>query len=577
MLFPSNELDYPYFPFRLRVDFVLVSRTDDLSRQYHRSAFEKALRAEGLIISYEVVHPFIFTLISCPFWRLCKEAEKESIYAPLKKVLTEPSLSSILISVPYSTFFVAPDSVNYVSVPFQMCHGHLFINFEDERKFFSSCQRSLLTYQILCDVDINQFIERDSSEGRRRSSLISEDPDLIRRKGLRFMLIENSYQDGFILHDPSEGDPQYKKLKEEALMDVKQFIVDLEDTRLSLSLIWSNWLKTQPLNMIRNYFGESIGFYFAWQGTFCTLLWPAAIVGIAVFAFGLTKSIRNSPELWKECFLLNSTGETHIVPCSTTNHLTQFFSALSKWSLNAFDTELTAFFAVFMSIWGSIFLTVWLRNSAVLTSEWDCETLRETESDRAEFVGTATETDGVTGETSIVYPHSIRWIKIFISFLIVLFSMGIAICSVIAVILYKCFAVQALQCDKDFNWSCSLAINFLPSLLNTGSTMILGMIYSNMVYRLTEWENHRTQTEYQNALIIKLFAFQFVNNYTSLFYIAFIRPEDNGFQRNGLFGLGDDYRDVCVEGTCGSLLALQLMVHLIVKPFPKWSKDIVIP
>ncbi|GMS89326.1 hypothetical protein PENTCL1PPCAC_11500 [Pristionchus entomophagus] len=257
--------------------------------------------------------------------------------------------------------------------------------------------------------------------------------------------------------------------------------------------------------------------------------------------------------------------------------MTQLFSSLSKWTLNAFDTELTAFFAVFMSIWGSIFLTIWNRNSAVLTSEWDCESIRENESDRAQFYGTATEIDCVTGETMVVYPSWIRWLKIAFSLIIVLFSMGVVVLSVFSVILYKCFVTQYLQCGKEFNWLCSLCISFLPSVLNTSSTMLLGMIYSGVVYRLTDWENHRTQTEYQNALIIKLFAFQFVNNYTSLFYIAFIRPESNGFQRDGLFGLGQIYKDVCKEGTCGSLLALQLMIHLMIKPFPKWSKDIVIP
>ena len=38
-------------------------------------------------------------------------------------------------------------------------------------------------------------------------------------------------------------------------------------------------------------------------------------------------------------------------------------------------------------------------------------------------------------------------------------------------------------------------------------------------------ENHRTQTEYDDALIIKLFAFQFCNSYSSLYYIAFFRGE----------------------------------------------------
>ncbi|GMR42221.1 hypothetical protein PMAYCL1PPCAC_12416 [Pristionchus mayeri] len=575
MVFTSNEFDYPYFPFRIKIDFVLVSRTDDLSRQYHRSAFERALKAEGLIIAYEVVDPFIFTLISCPFWRLCKEAEREQLYFPLKKILTEPSTRSCVLSIPHSAFFLAPDSVNYVNVPFNISHSHLFVDFEDETKFFSSCQRSLLTYQILCEVNINLFIERN--EGRRGSCSLSDDPDVIKKKGLLFLLIHKAYQDGFILHDPSEGDPQYKKIKENALMDVNQFINDVHDPRLSLSRIWSNWLKTQPLNMIRNYFGEAIGFYFAFEGTFCTLLWSAAAIGLVVFVYGLSKSIRDSPQLFHECFLLNSTGSSYTVPCSTKNHLTQLFFVFSKWTLNAFDTELTAFFAVIMSIWGSIFLTVWHRNSAVLTSEWDCESVRETESDRAQFVGTTTEIDAVTGETLIVYPSWIGWLKMSVSLIFVLFSMGIVVCSVIGVILYKCFALQYLECTVEFNWLCSLSINFLPSILNTSSTMLLGMIYSGIVYRLTEWENHRTQTEYQNALIIKLFAFQFVNNYTSLFYIAFVRPESNGFQRDGLFGLGPTYKDVCVEGTCGSLLALQLLIHLIVKPFPKWSKDIVIP
>lgn len=36
-------------------------------------------------------------------------------------------------------------------------------------------------------------------------------------------------------------------------------------------------------------------------------------------------------------------------------------------------------------------------------------------------------------------------------------------------------------------------------------------------------ENFRTQTEYNDGVIIKNFAFQFVNNYFVLFYIAYLR------------------------------------------------------
>uniref|UniRef100_A0A1I7XQM4 Anoctamin n=1 Tax=Heterorhabditis bacteriophora TaxID=37862 RepID=A0A1I7XQM4_HETBA len=50
-----------------------------------------------------------------------------------------------------------------------------------------------------------------------------------------------------------------------------------------------------------------------------------------------------------------------------------------------------------------------------------------------------------------------------------------------------------------------------------------------------------------------------------------------GFQENGLFGLGKNFNDVCKEGTCGSLLAIQLITHMVIKPLPKFTKDIVIP
>ncbi|VDK80264.1 unnamed protein product [Cylicostephanus goldi] len=50
-----------------------------------------------------------------------------------------------------------------------------------------------------------------------------------------------------------------------------------------------------------------------------------------------------------------------------------------------------------------------------------------------------------------------------------------------------------------------------------------------------------------------------------------------GFQQNGLFGLGADFKDVCLPGTCGSLLAVQLITHMLIKPLPKFTSDIIIP
>jgi len=49
---------------------------------------------------------------------------------------------------------------------------------------------------------------------------------------------------------------------------------------------------------------------------------------------------------------------------------------------------------------------------------------------------------------------------------------------------------------------------------------------------LANWENHRYQEEWENSLIVKNFAFQFVNAYISLFSIAFFDRDFNTLATN---------------------------------------------
>lgn len=59
---------------------------------------------------------------------------------------------------------------------------------------------------------------------------------------------------------------------------------------------------------------------------------------------------------------------------------------------------------------------------------------------------------------------------------------------------------------------------------------------------MNDWENYETQTEYINSLISKLFSFQFINSYASLYYIAFIKTHFEG----------------CTDGDCLYDLTIQL-------------------
>ena len=76
---------------------------------------------------------------------------------------------------------------------------------------------------------------------------------------------------------------------------------------------------------------------------------------------------------------------------------------------------------------------------------------------------------------------------------------------------------------------------------------IMNFVYGKVAVLLTNWENHRTESQYSGALITKMFVFQFVNSYSSLFYVAFMVNTDilSSF-------FPDSPRQTCVEEQIGS-------------------------
>ena len=64
--------------------------------------------------------------------------------------------------------------------------------------------------------------------------------------------------------------------------------------RLSFGMIYRGFLMNmQPLNFIKDYFGEKFGFYFAWLIHYTGWLIPVAIIGVA---FGIAMIVEGSNE-----------------------------------------------------------------------------------------------------------------------------------------------------------------------------------------------------------------------------------------------------------------------------------------
>ncbi|KAM7291444.1 anoctamin-7 [Ixodes scapularis] len=222
---------------------------------------------------------------------------------------------------------------------------------------------------------------------------------------------------------------------------------------------------------------------------------------------------------------------------------------------------------------GTVFLEIWKRRQASLAHRWNVDHFSAEEPDRPQFYGSVAIRDPITGDLTWHYPMIRRLAKYCCSVGFFIMMSIVVLISVLAVTLYQVYMYNA-YCNGET--TCEVMHgSIVAPILNTLSIMVLGKIYSYAAVRLTEWENHRTRSMYNDALVIKLFAFQFTNTYASLFYTAFFREG-----RSGLFGLGDQFKDRCGHpgrDTCMSMLSLQLLILMIVKPFPKFCYDVVWP
>lgn len=93
---------------------------------------------------------------------------------------------------------------------------------------------------------------------------------------------------------------------------------------------------------------------------------------------------------------------------------------------------------------------------------------------------------------------------------------------------------------------------------------ILNFLYDYLAVFLTDLEFRRTQTEYDNSLSLKIYLFQFINYYSSLFYIAFFKGKWPGTpaKYNRIFGLR---QEECPPGGCLMELFIQLSIIMVGK------------
>lgn len=548
-----------------KTDFVLVyvekkGRMQSSMSQFnaYRKKFITNLIKAGLEKEEEVVEKennLHYIKLHAPWDVLCYYAEDLSFRAPLQ---VQPSQNvnwsaEVLQTLKIPNIMeqnVPNQPKSYYTCAFKVSKIDRFLGNHDRQNYFTNNQRSRVIWEIL----------NATVYGKKKKAEI----------GIARLLEEEIFIGAYPLHDGPYEIP--KNSLTHTRLNPRQ-------TLCKYWARWGCWHKYQPLDHIREYFGEKIAIYFAWLGFYTAWLHPAAVVGVLVFLFGVFSMSNNMPA--KE--VCSSGKEFKMCPLCDENIGCQYWY-LSDVCMYVkisylFDHPGTVFYAVFVSFWAVTFLEYWKRKNARLAHHWDVLGFEEEqERPRPEYAAKAKmmEKNPITGIKEPYFPPKERLPRILSGMAIIIIMIVLVLIFIMAVIIYRALISIPLFQNKNLRSNAALIASISAAMVNLMFIMALGKIYEKLALKLTQWEMHRTQTEFEDQLIFKVFLFQFVNFYSSIFYIAFFKGRFVGYPGNykKFFGLRNEE---CSNGGCLMELAQQLSVIMIGKQIINNIQEVVVP
>ncbi|XP_078266060.1 anoctamin-7-like [Rhinoraja longicauda] len=523
-----------------------------------RKKFVKNLGKSGLQmetlekqIEDKLIH---YILLNAPWDVLCYHAENMRLYVPLQQSescdsnWSEKILSKLRIyNVMYEDVPKTPPE--YYSCVFKRSKLERYLNKDHQEDLFSNMQRHQIVYNIL----------ENTAYGRRQMCQI----------GIENLVSEDAFSAAYPLHDGS-----HKSTSD----DIYPENLRRRQILYKYWASWCKWYKYQPLNHIRNYFGEKIAFYFAWIGFYTAWLLPAAIVGTLIFIGGIYLVITDIPS--KEICEEGSTYD--MCPLCKICKPWKLSTICTTYKLgHLFDHGGTVFFSAFMSLWAVTFLEYWKRRTAILASKWECLDYEETEErPRPEFTVMApmTARNPITGANEPFFPKQDRLRRIFTSSMVILLLIIVVLIFLISVILYRTI-ISILMYESGntiIMATASRIASFSGSVVNLIFILLLARVYTYLAHFLTKWEMHRTQSKYEDAFVIKVFLFQFINFYSSPTYIAFFKGRFVGYPGGykTLFGVRNE---ACGPGGCLIELAQELLIIMVGKQLINNIQEFITP
>ena len=259
---------------------------------------------------------------------------------------------------------------------------------------------------------------------------------------------------------------------------------------------------TQPFHHIKEYFGEKVGLYFLFQGHYTRWLLGPAIIGLVL--------------------QLVSAGLYRVTEADVAAHSNWNDDMVGEYNAEkGSDAPYMIFYAAYLCLWAVFMLENWKVVQSKFALEWGMDGYEETEPDMPEFKGERT-TSLIDGSPILFFPAAARRKFEMQSIVLVVLMIGVVIGCVASIYIIKDSLVNAGEKVND--------AQTIASVINAIQIQVANYLYQLAAWELTKRENHRTLTANEDALITKIFAFQFVNSYGSFFYVGFF-AEHKEFNR----------------------------------------------
>ncbi|XP_013858967.1 anoctamin-2 [Austrofundulus limnaeus] len=557
------------------------SKLSEEEKVLMREEFEAGLLEAGLQIERDKEKPsgLCFIRLHIPWSILSREAELQKIKVAVKKkceLRRRTGIAGVWDSV-----------VAKLNKPFQPDVPDIDIHRDSQSRIrFKTLKHPFIRDKLhLYDIKSTAALFDNATRSRIVAEIISRTTctRTCQTTGINSLLARGVYDSAFPLHDGSFT----RRGRKDQLND-----------RQILHEEWANYgvmFKYQPVDLIRKYFGEQIGLYFAWLGVYTQLLIPPSVLGIIVFLYGIFTVDTNVPSR-ETC-----DENLNITMCPLCDAVCDYWRLTSVCSLARatylFDNGATVLFAIFMSLWAAWFLEHWKRRQMCLRHTWDLTSLEDEEErvldelrpeyeealqmKKAKMKAQAKKKltqagGGVDGETDQMLasqqePESLDVEDHLPGYLInvstLLLLMFVTFSAVFGVVVYRIcmLSVWSMNPDPEAKARVRMTVITTGIVLNMLVVLVLEEVYGAIAVWLTELELPKTEEEFEERLIFKSFFLKSMNAFAPCFYVAFFKGRFSGRPGDYVYIFGDYRMEECAPPGCLIELCIQLSMIMLGK------------